>query len=40
MPDTWETAHQLNPNDPGDANLTGGEDGYTNIEKYLNEIRP
>ena len=40
MPDTWETAHHLNPNDPGDANLTGGEDGYTNIEKYLNEIRP
>ena len=40
MPDTWEIANHLNPNDPADANLVAGEDGYTNIEKYLNDIRP
>lgn len=38
MPDEWELANGLNPNDPSDANgdMTG--DGYTNIEKYINGI--
>jgi hypothetical protein len=38
MPDEWETANGLNPNDASDANgdITG--DGYTNIEKYINGI--
>ncbi|WP_158289567.1 fibronectin type III domain-containing protein [Paenibacillus flagellatus] len=38
MPDVWEREHGLNPNDPldGKADFTG--DGYTNLEKYLNEL--
>lgn len=36
IPDTWERSNHLNPNDPGDANLAADEEGYTNIEKYLN----
>lgn len=38
MPDVWEREHGLNPNDPldGKADFTG--DGYTNVEKYLNEL--
>lgn len=40
MPDEWETAYGLNPNDPSDgpADLDG--DGYTNIEEYLNATNP
>jgi hypothetical protein len=38
MPDSWETAHSLNPNDPKDANGDFNGDGYTNLEKYLNEL--
>lgn len=38
MPDEWETANGLNPNDPSDANLDCNGDGYTNIEKYINGI--
>lgn len=37
MPDDWETAHKLNPNDPTDRNLTNAE-GYTRLEEYLNEL--
>ncbi len=36
IPDDWERAHGLNPNDPGDANGDCNGDGYTNLEKYLN----
>jgi len=38
MPDAWEQAHDLDPNDPRDANQdhTGG--GYTNIEEYVNGL--
>jgi pectate lyase len=35
MPDTWESAHGLNPIDPLDRNGIG-EGGYTNLEVYLN----
>lgn len=38
MPDEWETANGLNPNDPSDANGDINGDGYTNIEKYINGI--
>lgn len=38
MPDDWEIANGLNPNDPSDANKDCTGDGYTNIEKYINGI--
>jgi hypothetical protein len=38
MPDEWETANGLNPNDPTDAAKDCNGDGYTNIEKYINAI--
>ena len=39
MPDAWEKAHGLNPNDPSDANGDMNGDGYTNIETYINSIQ-
>lgn len=36
MPDAWERAHGLNPQDASDANGDFQRDGYTNLEKYLN----
>ena len=38
MPDAWEKAHGLNPNDPADGNKDSNGDGYTNLEKYLNSL--
>ncbi|MDQ5979450.1 MAG: Polysaccharide lyase, partial [Verrucomicrobiota bacterium] len=40
LPDTWETAHGLNPNDPADASSDLNGDGYTNIEDFLNGLDP
>lgn len=40
IPDEWEIAHGLNPNDPSDANGDYNGDGYTNIEKYINSLVP
>ena len=37
MPDEWETAQGLNPNDPEDGGATA-ENGYTNLENYLNGL--
>jgi len=37
MPDTWETAHGLQPA-TADNNGDFDSDGYTNLEEYLNEI--
>lgn len=37
MPDAWETAHGLNPNDASDRNTIGA-DGYTMLEVYLAEL--
>ncbi len=37
MPDSWETANGLDPDDPEDRNGIG-EGGYTNLEIYLNSI--
>ena len=39
MPDVWETAHGLDPDNPSDGavvSLSG--DDYTNLEMYLNEL--
>lgn len=38
MPDAWEIANGLNPNDPSDAVKDCNGDGYTNIEKFINGI--
>ena len=38
--DAWEKKFGLNPNDPSDANKDANGDGYTNIEKYFNNIDP
>ena len=41
MPDEWETANGLNPNDAGDANtitLDNGKGWYTNLEVYMNAL--
>lgn len=40
MPDEWEIKYKLNPNDAKDAVLDCNDDGYTNIEKYINGIDP
>ena len=40
MPDEWEKKYGLDPADPSDANGDINEDGYTNIEKYINGIDP
>jgi hypothetical protein len=36
MPDEWESAHGLNPNDPADAASDKDGDGYTTIEDFIN----
>ncbi|CAM3716800.1 FIMAH domain-containing protein [Marinicrinis lubricantis] len=38
MPDAWEEANGLDPNDPSDRNGDRNGDGYTNLEDYLNEL--
>lgn len=38
MPDVWEQARGLNPNDSSDGNGDGNGDGYTHLEDYLNEL--
>ena len=38
IPDTWETAHGLNPEDPSDAKTTTLSAPYINLEVYLNDI--
>jgi hypothetical protein len=39
MPDSWETAHGLNPNNEDDRNGTNlSLDDYTNLEMYLNDL--
>lgn len=38
MPDAWEKAHNLNQNDPADANQQTLHQGYDNIEVYANGI--
>jgi hypothetical protein len=38
IPDDWEKAHGLNPNDSADGSKDFNGDGYTNLEKYLNSL--
>lgn len=38
MPDKWEVAHGLNPNDPTDANADADSNGWENLEEYLQWI--
>ncbi len=36
MPDLWEKRFGLNPESPADAQLDLDDDGYTNVEEYIN----
>lgn len=39
MPDAWENANSLNPNDASDgASLANDGSGYTNLENYMNSL--
>jgi hypothetical protein len=38
MPDEWEKKHNLNPEDASDGPADADEDGYTNVEEYLNNL--
>lgn len=38
MPDAWERARGLNPNDPADGAIDPDGDGFTNLEDYLNGL--
>ena len=38
MPDEWEIRLGLNPHDPGDRNGDLDENGFTNLEEYLNDL--
>lgn len=38
MPDDWEKKHGLDPSLALDGSDDGTKDGYTNVEKYLNEL--
>ena len=40
MPDSWERRHNLNANNPSDANGDADGDGYTNVEEFLNGTDP
>lgn len=40
MPDEWEKAHHLDLNNPSDGALAKKQDGYTNLEIYLNSLVP
>ena len=38
MPDDWESKNGLDPSDAEDRNDDRNNDGYTNLEEYLNEL--
>ncbi len=38
MPDAWEKANKLDPSDPQDRNADADQDGFTNLEEYLNSL--
>jgi hypothetical protein len=40
MPDQWESEHDTNPDDALDGNRDRDNDGYTNLEEYLNSLVP
>lgn len=39
LPDDWEVANGLNPNDPEDGNKLA-KNGYTNLENWINSLLP
>jgi len=40
MPDIWELAYDLNPENDSDGALDSNGNGYTNLEEYLNGTEP
>ena len=40
VPDDWEVSAGLDPADAGDGQLDRNDDGYTNLEEYLNSLVP
>jgi hypothetical protein len=38
MPDEWEKAHKLDPNDPIDAMKIDPKTGYAVVENYVNSL--
>lgn len=40
MPDSWELANGLNPNDPSDANSDSDNDGMTNLQEFIAGTNP
>ena len=40
MPDDWEDENELNKNNPDDRNDDYDNDGFTNLEEYLNSLIP
>jgi len=40
MPDDWERKHHLDPDIAADGRKDGDQDGYTNVEEYLNGTDP
>jgi hypothetical protein len=40
MPDAWESANGLDPNDASDRNDDADGDAYTNLEEYLSSLVP
>ncbi len=38
MPDAWETSHGLDPGDHTDGIKDQNDDGYTNLEEYINSL--
>jgi hypothetical protein len=38
IPTAWKKGRGLDPSDPGVGRKTPGPDGYTNLERYLNEL--
>lgn len=40
MPDQWEISHGLDPADPDDGSRDRNNDGYTNLEEFINSLIP
>ena len=38
MPDAWERKSGLDPDDPADGNHDRNNDGFTNLEEYMNSL--